>query len=112
MPKSVLNCTLTPSQGKCTFDPIKKNLRWDIGKIDMNSQNTTRLPTLRGNIILASGQPIPESNPILNVRFTINQVAISGIRVQRVDMQGENYKPFKGVKYITTVKNGRFQIRT
>lgn len=112
MPKSVLNCTLTPSQGKCTFDPIKKHLRWDIGKIDVNSQNAARLPTLRGNIILATGQPIPDSNPILNVRFTINQIAISGIRVQRVDMQGENYKPFKGVKYITTVKNGRFQIRT
>ena len=112
MPKSVLNCTLTPSQGKCTFDPVKKHLIWEVGKIEVNSQNATRLPTLRGNIILATGQPVPESNPILTVRFTINQIAISGIRVQRVDMTGESYKPFKGVKYITTVKNGRFQIRT
>ncbi|CAF1090995.1 unnamed protein product [Adineta steineri] len=112
MPKSVLNCTLTPSQGKCTFDPVKKVLTWDIGKIETNNQNSTRLPTIRGNITLAAGQPIPEGNPTLNVRFTINQVALSGIRVQRVDMHGESYKPFKGVKYITTVKNGRFQIRT
>jgi len=112
MPKSVLNCTLTPSQGKYTFDPVKKNLVWEIGKIETNSSNAGRLPNLRGNIVLATGQPIPESNPILNVRFTLNQLAISGIRVQRVDMHGENYKPFKGVKYITTVKNGRFQIRT
>ena len=28
------------------------------------------------------------------------------------DKTGEKYKPFKGVKYVTTVKNGRFQIRT
>ncbi|CAF1090977.1 unnamed protein product [Adineta steineri] len=112
MPKSVLNCTLTPSQGKCTFDPVKKVLTWDIGKIETNNQNSTRLPTIRGNITLAAGQPVPEGNPTLNVRFTINQVALSGIRVQRVDMHGESYKPFKGVKYITTVKNGRFQIRT
>lgn len=112
MPKSVLNCTLTPSQGKCTFDPVKKLLVWDIGKIDTTTQNTARLPTIRGNIVLAAGQPVPDSNPILNVRFTLNQLAISGIRVQRVDMHGENYKPFKGVKYITTVKKGRFQIRT
>jgi AP-3 complex subunit mu len=112
MSKSVLNCTLTPTHGKCTFDPVKKILVWDIGKIESNTQATARLPTLRGNIALATGQPLPESNPILNVRFTLNQVALSGIRVQRVDMHGERYKPFKGVKYITTVKNGRFQIRT
>jgi len=112
MPKSVLNCTLTPSQGKCSFDATKKILSWDIGKIEVNTQKGKRLPTIRGNIVLTTGQPVPESNPILTVRFTINQMTISGIRVQRVDMQGESYKPFKGVKYITTVKNGRFQIRT
>jgi AP-3 complex subunit mu len=112
MPKSVLNCTLTPSQGKCSFDPVKKVLSWDIGKIEVNSQSSKHLPTIRGNIVLVTGQPVPESNPILTVRFTLNQVAISGLRVQRVDMQGESYKPFKGVKYVTTVKNGRFQIRT
>jgi AP-3 complex subunit mu len=112
MPKSVLNCTLTPSQGKCTFDTVKKILVWEIGKIEVNTQSSARLPTLRGTINLATGQPVPELNPIFTVRFTINQAAISGLRVQRVDMQGESYKPFKGVKYITTVKNGRFQIRT
>jgi len=112
MPKSVLNCTLTPSQGKCTFDPVKKILTWDIGKIENNTQSSGRLPTIRGNIILATGQPVPEGNPLLTVRFTINQAAISGIRVQRVDMHGEKFKPFKGVKYITRVKDGRFQIRT
>ncbi|CAF0938505.1 unnamed protein product [Adineta ricciae] len=112
MPKSVLNCTLTPTQGKCTFDPVKKLLVWDIGKIESDSQSAGRLPSIRGNIILSSGQPVPEGNPTLNVRFTINQVALSGLRVQRVDMHGEKYKPFKGVKYITTVKHGRFQVRT
>jgi AP-3 complex subunit mu len=108
----VLNCILTPSQGKCSFDPVKKILSWDIGKIEVNSQKTSRQPTLRGSIVLTSGQPVPESNPILTVRFKINQLALSGLRVLRVDMHGESYKPFKGVKYVTTVKDGRFQIRT
>ena len=112
MPKSVLNCTLTPSQGKYTFDTVKKVLTWEIGKIETNIQHSPRLPTIRGNIILITGQPVPEGNPVLSVNFKINQIAASGIRVQRVDMHGENYKPFKGVKYVTTVKNGRFQIRT
>ena len=74
MPKSVLNCTLTPSQGKCSFDPVKKILTWEIGKIEGNAAGGRNLPTLRGNIILASGQPVPEANPILTVCFTLTQV--------------------------------------
>ncbi|CAF5164388.1 unnamed protein product [Rotaria sp. Silwood1] len=112
MPKNVLNCTLTPSQGKSIFDPVKKILVWTIGKIETKTQISTNLPTIRGNIFLVTGQSIPESNPILNISFKIHQLAISDIRVQRVDMYGEEYKPFKGIKYITTVKKGRFQIRT
>jgi AP-3 complex subunit mu len=45
MPKSVLNMTLTASQGKYTFDPVKKTLNWEIGRID-----PTRVPSLRGNV--------------------------------------------------------------
>jgi AP-3 complex subunit mu len=45
----------------------------------------------------------------LQVQFIISQLAVSGLKVNRLDMYGEKYKPFKGVKYIT--KAGRFQIR-
>ncbi|CAF1303420.1 unnamed protein product [Rotaria magnacalcarata] len=112
MPKCVINCVLTPSHGKYTFDPVKKTLVWNVGKIESKPQTAAPLPTLRGNIVLATGQPLPESNPILTVNFKINQIVISGLRLQHVEIHGEDYKPFKGVKYITTVKNGRFQIRT
>ncbi|KAG7157705.1 AP-3 complex subunit mu-1-like [Homarus americanus] len=88
MPKCVLNCTLTISQGKYTFDPVSKVLRWDLGRID-----PTKLPNMRGN-----------------VQFTVTQLALSGLKVNRLDIYGEKYKPFKGVKYIT--KAGRFQVRT
>lgn len=46
----------------------------------------------------------------LQVQFTITQLALSGLKVNRLDIYGEKYKPFKGVKYIT--KAGRFQVRT
>ena len=36
-------------------------------------------------------------------------MAVSGIKVSRLDMFGEKYRPFKGVKYIT--KAGKFQVR-
>ena len=58
---------------------------------------------------LQNGASAPESNPSISIGFTISQMAISGLKVSRLDLFGEKYKPFKGVKYIT--KAGRFQIR-
>ncbi|OWF39923.1 AP-3 complex subunit mu-1-like [Mizuhopecten yessoensis] len=104
-PKTVLNATLTPTQGKYTFDPVSKVMTWDIGRID-----TTRIPSIKGTVSLQTGAPVPESNPTINMYFTISQLALSGIKVNRLDMYGEKYKPFKGVKYIT--KAGKFQVRT
>lgn len=44
-PKSVLNVTLTSSQGKNSFDPVSKLMTWDVGKIDPN-----KLPNIKGNV--------------------------------------------------------------
>ncbi len=46
MPKTVLNCSLTASQGKYTFDPVSKVLAWDIGKVDTQKMN----PNIRGTV--------------------------------------------------------------
>ncbi|XP_068111479.1 AP-3 complex subunit mu-1 [Hyperolius riggenbachi] len=105
MPRVVLNMNLTPNQGAYTFDPVTKVLNWDIGKI-----TPQKLPNLKGVISLQSGAPKPEENPSLNIHFKIQQFAISELKVNRLDMYGERYKPFKGVKYLT--KAGKFQVRT
>ena len=74
--KSVLNCTLTPTQGKYTFDPVSKLLAWDVGKVDPQKP-----PNIHGTINLQSGAPVPDSNPSMNVSFLINQMAVSGLKV-------------------------------
>jgi len=104
MPKFVLNCTVTVNQGRATFDPVTKILLWDVGKID-----ATKLPNMRGHIHVQSGTPILQSTPSVNVQFTLSQTAISGLKVHRLDMFGEKFKPFKGVKYVT--RAGNFQVR-
>ena len=43
--KAVLNVTLTPNQGKYSFDPVTKIMTWDVGKID-----TAKLPNIRGTV--------------------------------------------------------------
>lgn len=85
MPKTVLNVNLTCNMGKYTFDPTSKILLWDVGRMEPGKQ----LPTVRGNIILQSGSPLPDSNPTILLRFTINQLAISGVKVNRLDMYEE-----------------------
>ncbi|KAG7272545.1 hypothetical protein CRUP_004720 [Coryphaenoides rupestris] len=93
MPKAVLSTTLTATHGSYTYDPATK-----------------KLPNLRGSLSLQTGVPKPEDNPSINIALKIQQLAISGLKVNRLDMCGEKYKPFKGVKYLT--KAGKFQVRT
>lgn len=45
MPKNVLNCLLTPNQGKYSFDPVQKILHWDVGRVDV-----AKLPNIRGTV--------------------------------------------------------------
>lgn len=104
-PKQVLNLSLTPTQGHYMFDPVEKMMTWFVGQI-----NVGKPPSIRGTISVQAGSPAPEEKPTLSVTFKIQQLCISGLRVNRLDMYGERYKPFKGVKYIT--KAGRFQVRT
>lgn len=105
MPKTVLNVGLNPSQGKYSFDPHSKHLSWEVGKVEPG-----KIPSLKGSITVQSGTPLPDGNPPITVQFTIPQLTVSGLKVNRLDMYGEKYKPFKGVKYLT--KAGRFQVRT
>ncbi|KAI5088104.1 AP-3 complex subunit mu-2 [Silurus meridionalis] len=105
LPRSVLNASLNSSQGTYTFDPVTKLLTWDVGKI-----NPQKLPSLKGTMCLQAGASKPDENPTINIQFKIQQMAISGLKVNRLDMYGEKYKPFKGIKYMT--KAGKFQVRT
>lgn len=105
MPKTVLNMSLTPSSGKYNFDSVKKLLTWEIGRID-----SSKTANIKGNLTLQTGSSLPESNPPLHVNFTVSQMSLSGIKFGKLDIYGEKYKPFKGVKYV--IKAGKFQIRT
>jgi AP-3 complex subunit mu len=84
MPKTVLNVNVTPTQGKYSFDPVSKLLVWDVGRMEPG-----RLPNIKGIINLQSGAPLPDANPTVLVKFTISQLSISGLKVNRLDMYGE-----------------------
>ncbi|KAL7079629.1 hypothetical protein ACQ4LE_001094 [Meloidogyne hapla] len=105
MPKAIQNCNLLASHGKYSFDPTTKLLQWTIKRIELG-----RPPTLKGTVSIAPTNKGQLETPPIVANFKINQLAVSGLKVNRLDMHGEAYKPFKGVKYIT--KAGKFQFRT
>ncbi|VDM03013.1 unnamed protein product [Schistocephalus solidus] len=89
LPVEVSNVSVTPSQGKATFDPASKTLVWDI--------------------ILTAGCGQVSSVPVVSLDFQLPQTTVSGLRVARLELHRETYKPFKGVKYVT--RAGSFEAR-
>ena len=59
-PKSVLNVTLSPNQGKYTFDPTSKVMVWDVGRID-----ATKTPNIKGTVSYHSQTKIKHTDWLL-----------------------------------------------
>lgn len=104
MPKNVNNVSLNQSQGKYSYDTTSKLFVWEVGKLE------GKTASIKGSLTLNLGMAAPDVRPTIIVKFTLNQASLSDVRVNRLDMFGEKYKPFKGVKYIS--KAGAFQMRT
>ena len=62
----MLNCLLTPSQGRYTFDPVSRLLSWEMGRVEQ-----AKLPNLRGNLSLQTGAPPPDANPAINLKYVL-----------------------------------------
>jgi AP-3 complex subunit mu len=103
--KLVSSTNLTATAGEVQYDEINKVCIWKVGKVGREKS-----PILSGNISVLPGSPQPDSNPIIEVGFRVNQFSASGIRVESLSLHNEKYKPYKGVKNITYA--GNFQVRT
>lgn len=104
LPANVNNTSLNQSQGKYSYDNATKIFLWDVGKLD------GKTASIKGTLTLNPNMPAPDVSPTILVRFVMNQSSLSEVRVNRLDMFGEKYKPFKGVKYIS--RAGILQVRT
>ena len=69
----MLNCLLTPSQGRYTFDPVSRLLSWEVGRVEQS-----KLPNLRGNLSLQTGAPPPDANPAINLKYVRRRVLGDG----------------------------------
>lgn len=95
------------SHGAHSFDNARKILTWRIGHLTSNSPSLSAEFGFGTNavddVVEATGESV-------TVEFQIPNYSASGVKVDTVSLVNENYKPYKGVKYMT--KAGRFSIRT
>eukprot|EP00033_Pygsuia_biforma_P003237 GCRY01003549.1.p1 GENE.GCRY01003549.1~~GCRY01003549.1.p1 ORF type:complete len:408 (+),score=84.01 GCRY01003549.1:205-1428(+) len=101
---SVGTMSLSSTVGTAVFDQKTKVMTWTIGRLapGKNAQ-------LTGSLTLNSTNE-QKTHPTLNVHFKINGFSASGLKVDQLTITNVKYKPFKGVRSITTA--GAFQGRT
>ncbi len=97
--------TLSASAGTVQFDDATSRCTWRIGKLPKD-----RTPSLDGTVdVRAGGRPPHELLLSALADFTIPGWSASGLRVQELRVDREEYKPYKGVRFVT--KAGSFHVR-
>lgn len=104
LPLDVATLNLQAGPGSYTYDPIRKEIKWDIGKISFS-----KMASLKGSIVFQSADLDENVSKNLIVKFKMPGQVFSGARVSRLELLSEKYKPFKGIKY--TSQSGLFEIR-
>eukprot|EP00035_Acanthoeca_spectabilis_P020497 m.433235 g.433235 ORF g.433235 m.433235 type:complete len:417 (-) comp17547_c0_seq1:141-1391(-) len=105
LPKQVNSVSCNPTVGTQSFDSVDRIVRWDVKKLPID-----RPSQLRGTISIQPGAMKVEHQPTVRAQFKISGFVSSGVKVSRLEITGEKYKPFKGVKYTTTA--GRYEVRS
>ncbi len=98
------SASLSANCGTVAFDPITGICDWKVGTLARG-----KVPNLIGNVTLEDGVSIPRP-PLVALKFRIPGIAPSGMVVERLDLKGESYKYYKGLRCVT--KAGHYEIRT
>jgi hypothetical protein len=69
-----------------------------------------KAPELSGTLHLPPGASTPLEAVSAVLHFSVPNATVSGLAVKDLVLVNEKYKFFKGVK--STIKTGRFQVRT
>ncbi|KAI8977042.1 Mu homology domain-containing protein [Mycotypha africana] len=105
MPRATQSVNASCNFGQYMYDPVRKSITWDIGKLSLKDI----APTLSGTF--STNETNPELSGLnVTLGFQINMYAVSGLKVDSLRLFHEAYKPYKGVRSMT--KAGKIIIRT
>ncbi|KAG9389433.1 Adaptor Protein Complex 3 subunit, mu (AP3M) [Carpediemonas membranifera] len=106
LPKGVAVTLVKPSVGTYKTDMASNTIVWTIGRILQTSKS---VPSISIKMEATGSEPVT-TKPVISVAFSIPNLSLSGLKIRRLDMSGETYKMFKGVK--SMCKSGVVQFRT
>ncbi|KAJ4821223.1 AP-3 complex subunit mu-1 [Rhynchospora pubera] len=92
LPPCITSADLTSNHG--TVDILAdKTCRWSIRQIPKD-----KLPSLSGNLILEPGLDRLHVAPTFQVRFKIMGIAMSGLKIDKLDIKNMPVNPYKGLR--------------
>lgn len=105
LPPSVVSWDLTANHGTVDNLPGAKTCTWTIGKVPKDKS-----PCLTGTMQLEKGLERLQEFPTLLVGFKIMGVAMSGLRIDKTNLQNVSYSPYKGFRAVSRAAS--YEIRT
>jgi AP-3 complex subunit mu len=104
LPPSVVSSDLTANHG--SFNVLtNKACTWSIGRIPKD-----KTPCLTGTLRLENGVDCLREFPTLLVGFKIMGIGLSGLKIDKLDLQNVVYRPYKGFRAVTRAAS--YEIRT
>ncbi|OIW17466.1 hypothetical protein TanjilG_22578 [Lupinus angustifolius] len=104
LPSCILSADLTSNHGTVNI-LSNKTCTWSIGRIPKDKS-----PSMSGTLVLETGLERLHVFPTFQVGFKIMGVALSGLRIDKLDLKTVPYRFYKGFRALT--KAGEFEVRS
>ncbi|CAA7388280.1 unnamed protein product [Spirodela intermedia] len=104
LPSCVTSADFTSNHGTVNI-LADKRCSWSIGRIPKD-----KAPSLTGNLVLESGLSSLHVCPVLQAKFKIMGVALSGLQIDRLDVKNMPTQPYKGFRALT--RAGEYEVRS
>ncbi|KAL6552329.1 AP-3 complex subunit mu [Orobanche hederae] len=103
LPPCVVSYDLSSNCGTVNF--LADKCSWTIGRIPKD-----KAPSISGTLVLETGMERLHVFPTLEVGFRIMGVALSGLKIDKLDILNLPSRPYKGFRAVT--RAGEFQVRS
>ena len=105
LPHGVSSPSLAAPEGKALFDISTRDVVWTFTNYSKKDSLI-----LKGSASTESTFDLGGRNPIVCAKFLTVGFVPSGFKIDRLEIEGVDYRIFKGVKYIA--KSGNYEFRT
>lgn len=104
LPPAVLSADLTSNHGTVNI-LADKTCSWSIGRIPKD-----KAPSMSGTLMLEAGMERLQFFPTFQVGFRIMGIALSGLKIDKLDFRNLPKQPYKGFRALT--RAGQFDVRS